>query len=154
VQFEVSLVFAFIVIFLGVISLAIFRAWNGANAVTIRTGLEREYSQTIYQLQQELEKTKTAAANWKGRYRRGWDIYPDEDEEIDPDADQDIQLSELAKIVYPKLPPALGKLIDQPQLQDAIMKKAASNPDLIGGLIDKFLPKEGTNTPTLKETYA
>jgi len=153
-QFEVSLVFAFIVIFLGVISLAIFRAWNGANAVTIRTGLEREYSQTIYQLQQELEKTKTAVANWKGRYRRGWDIYADEDEEIDPDADQDIQLSELAKIVYPKLPPALGKLIDQPQLQEAIMKKAASNPDLIGGLIDKFLPKEGTNTPKLKETYA
>lgn len=63
--------------------------------------------------------------------------------------DENFKLSDLAKTIYPKLPPSLGNLIDKEEFHNAIIKTVEKKPDLLNTFIDKFIskPKENATTP-------
>lgn len=148
-ELETSIVLAVTAVVLSCIALAMAKAWLRTNEHSIRMMLDKEYAGTIAALQDDLDKAHKSIQNYAyrmQRIRRDWDFDPEPGEEIDPELEPDLQISELAKLIYPKLPPAVSKLIDSPALQDAIAKTAQKNPDLIGRLIDRFLPESSSNT--------
>ena len=108
----------------------------------------------------ELEYYKTALAqtdtNWRKaksrlvKYKQNYDLdYSDlELDENFEDEDENFKLSDLAKTIYPKLPPSLGNLIDKEEFHNAIIKTVEKKPDLLNTFIDKFIPKpESKTTP-------
>lgn len=122
------------------------------------TDLVNSMKVKIHELTNNLQVHKSKYRRLKNNY--DIDFEDDELEELAPGAENDdVSLSELAKIVYPKLPEGLAKLIDKEEFQNAIMKTVDKKPDLITNFIDKYLnktPDQGSDTnttPSLKETY-
>lgn len=158
VDLAVALVVVGGLAFIAILGVSVARSYLSSNETTIRFDLQREYRDQMERLVTENDTLKTAVQNWRGRYRRQYSIDPDEDdyleEEIDPENPD--QLSDFAKLLYPKLPPALGKILDEPSFQTAIVNTAKKSPSGIGAIIEKFVkPAESqtSNTPTLKEAY-
>lgn len=128
------------------------------NAVTIRHELEKEYGKTIGDLTTDLEKAKTAVHNWTMKYRRlqkQWDFEEGEELPEDYDLNEDMNLSDLARVVYPQLPGPLAKIIDQPALQNALVGTLEKHPNLISDLVDKFTNSTKAESPNnTKSTQA
>lgn len=144
--------------FLGILGVHTAKSYLRTNESTIRFDLQREYREQFERLVGENERLTNAVQNWRGRYRRQYSIEPDEDDYLDEEIDTDDpdKLSDFAKLLYPKLPPALGKIIDEPSFQDAIVTTAKKSPSGIGAIIEKFVKpdqSQSSNTPKLKEAY-
>ena len=77
------------------------------------------------------------------RIRNAYDLEFDEEEleDIPVDDKGEFALSDIAKAVYPKVPPAIANLLDKEEFQNAILKTVEKKPDLITNFIDKYLNK-------------
>lgn len=155
---EPTAILAGVLVFIGIVSQRIFSQWMKSNSMAIRHDMEKEYGKTIGDLTLELEKAKTAVHNWSAKYRRAqrqWDWDESEDLPEDYDLSEDMNLSDLARVVYPKLPGPVAKIIDQPALQNALVGTLEKHPNLISDLVDKFTNSTNSNnTNTTKSTQA
>lgn len=136
-----------IVAFVSLLAYKICRVWFNHEGERHRLLHGLELDSHYKHQKDQIEKLTYASENWKARYRRlqRGDLEPDpddDDEYLDDDDSEMDKLSDLARIIYPKLPKSLGKLIDKPELQEAMIKGAEKNPDAIASLIDKFTKKE------------
>lgn len=160
--FESTIVLVIGLVFVSLISYKVFTTWSNAekekHALVHQMTLDVKYKQQ----EAELNKLGNAAQNWRDRYhrlKRNYDIELDEDEyfEDDEDGKPEDKVSDLVKIIYPKLPKSVAKIIDKPELQEAVARTASKNPDGLASLIERFTkktpPAEADPTPKYKETY-
>lgn len=147
------------IIVLAGIAHRVFLSWVKHNAQTLKRELESEMANTLEALNSELRVAKDAAHNWQQRFRRAqrqWDFEETEELPEDYSIEEDMNLSDLARVVYPKLPPAVAKIIDQPGLQNALANTLQKHPDLIENLITKFssgITSQGTNSNKTNQAY-
>ena len=106
---------------------------------------------------QELRKLQTSVYQYKYKLknlREDYDIDPDEGEFIDDTESTEGQISDLVKIIYPKMPTTLARILDKPGLQEAILKQVEKRPELLGTIIDKFArPEEKAAQTAAKYGY-
>ena len=92
------------------------------------------------------------ARNKLASIRREYQIDLDDDEEgIDPDADEDVKLSELASLLGHKIPAPYDKFIDSPAIKGLLMKQLEKNPEKIMGIVEQFM-KPKTAAPATPQT--
>lgn len=141
-----------------------YRYWAGTNASSIRLELERQHVRDLQLKDQEIETAVNAARalRWRNQQlKKGIVFTPDDDDYLEEeiDAGDEEKLSDFAKLLYPKLPKAIGQIIDDESFQGAIVNTAKKNSSGIAKLIERFVKPEedqgsSTNTtPKLKETY-
>jgi len=64
-----------------------------------------------------------------------------DDVEYREEDDEDLRLSDLAKSIYPQLPPSVAKLIDKEEFQNAIVKTVEKRPEFLTKFVDMYLNK-------------
>jgi len=113
-----------------------------------------EWSDVIRKLKKSNENYEFKIKRLRNHYEFDYDDVMLEDEE-----DEGTILSDIAKSIYPKLPPSLAHLLDKEEFQNAIVKTVEKKPDILNMFIDKWLNKtadqgsDSNTTPKLKETY-
>lgn len=163
-ELDVALVVVGGLVFLGLIGVHAFRYYTGHASSSIRLQLSQEHAAQLQIKDHEIERLATAVHNWKYRYqtqKRGYSFDPEEGEyldEEDADPENADKLSEFAKVLYPKLPPAIARIIDDDNFQEAVVKTAQKNSSGIASLLERFLKPSSeqgsaSNTPKLKEVY-
>jgi len=151
-------------VFVSILGVHAFRHWNQANASSIRLSLVQEHQHALDLKDQEMKILQKAVYNWSQRYRtlkKGYTFEPEEEDLLDEseaDPEDPDKLSEFAKVLYPKLPPAIAKIIDDDNFQEAIVRTAQKNSTGISALLEKFLKpseqgSESNTPPKLKEVY-
>ena len=154
--------------FVSIIGYKAFKSYNSTEVIKhsnqgeiaiIKNNHMQELNLQKLEFQKEIHLTQDNRNYYKGLHKKYDMDY--EGMEFDPDFDNstdDFKLSDLAKTIYPKLPPSLAKLIDKDEFQNAIVKTVEKKPDILTGFIDKFLNKDeeasysNTSKP-LVETY-
>lgn len=160
-ELSVAIVLVIALSFVAIVSLKVFLVYNNTQKEQHHLLHAKQLDQQWIDIQRNVETLKQDVHNWKYKYhalKRNYDIEADEDEYIDEEQDEEGQLSDLVKILYPKLPKSVSKIIDKPQLQEAIIKSATKNPDGLASLIERFTKKDTPNTSqdqvnNYKETY-
>ena len=94
-----------------------------------------EYQRKIHLAQDNRNYYKTLHENYEMDYDK-----MNFDDNLEGE-DEDFKLSDLAKTIYPKLPPSLSNLIDKEEFHNAILKTVEKKPDLLNTFIDKFISK-------------
>lgn len=131
-------------VFIGLIGYKTFKSYSFVELEKENLKRKEVENQTINLLKQKLGDTQNVLAQTRyklKKFRNNYDLDFDEDELEEIGEDDNLQISELAKIVYPKLPPALGELLDKEEFQNAIIKTVDKKPDLLTHFIDKYLNK-------------
>ena len=142
---------------LSFISVLAYKVIKQYNTTEVQKEQIRNHAAENQQLQLYKDALKQTDVNWRKaksrlvKYKANYDLdYNDMDldEEFEDESDA-FKLSDLAKTIYPKLPPSLGNLIDKEEFHNAIIKTVEKKPDLLNTFIDKFIPKpEEKTTPT------
>ena len=149
VDISVAIVLACMVGFVGIVGYRIFARWQSADLS--KAEMSAQLSAAGHA--KEIDKLRAAVSRYKYRLaNKKYDLAFDDDEEdildeIDAERDDDGKISDLVKVIYPKLPPSLSTLIDQPGLQSAIASYAASHPDAVASFIDKFAGRNRAAAP-------
>lgn len=153
-ELSVAIIMMISVIFVSVLSLKAFLSWNrGEERKTDREfALQRDAK--ITELEKNLATYYNQAKNYKHKYSKIRDSY---DLDLDDITEDDVEgvgadegkLSDLAKTLYPKIPPSLASLIDSESFQTAIINTVKKNPGVIDTIIKKITPdnnkdKQGT----------
>jgi len=145
----VTVVLSSLGIFLGILLFKSFRLYQ--NTETKKEEIRRGAIEN-----QEIMKLKLLEKNYQNlinqqrfklkKMRRDYDIDFDDEEldglEYDEEKENSLDLSELAKTIYPKLPPSIANLLDKEEFQTAILKTIEKKPDIINMFIDKFMKKD------------
>lgn len=128
-----------------------FGKWLAIKQSNQIDGLETQIKDLTYQLDRAKGLAATYKSKWKTQYAPP-ELEPDPGEYIDPEADEDEQLSDLAEKVGLKLPRWAKGLIDTPAIQNIIIDQASKHPELVQDLLAKFtqnqpaLPAQDKNT--------
>ena len=155
-ELENTIVLIVGLVFVSLIAYKVFSVWSRTEKEKHELLYRRDYDQHVKGLEQENERLAYAVANWKSRHKKlknSYDIEPDDDDDdlIDPDDPAEDRLSDLVKLIYPKLPKSVGRLIDKPELQEIITRAATKNPDALETLLDKFTKKDKAGPSTQKQ---
>lgn len=145
-ELSVSIVLMIGLVFVCFIGLKVFLVWSKTNAGILIHQFGKDHEVQVQLLKRDNEVLAKAVHNWKYRYNKaldGYDVEPDDDDLLDQDySNEGEQISDLVKLVWKKMPPSIAKIIDEPSLQEAIIKGATKNPKALESLISKFT-KEG-----------
>lgn len=161
-EFESTVVLIIGLIFVSLVSYKVFVTWTRSEKERHQLVHNQVMDEKYKKQEEQLQHLTKQVWNWSHRYRtlkREYDIEPDEDEyfEDDEDGKPEDKVSDLVKIIYPKLPKSVAKIIDKPELQEAVARTASKNPDGLASLIERFTkktpPAEADPTPKYKETY-
>jgi len=162
-ELEVAIVLGIVGSFMGILGYKVFRIYTISEEKKTKMVSDVQEKEAVIILKKKLDDSQNVARQqtWKlKKLRTNYDLYFDEDdmEDIPVDSDGEFSLSDIAKALYPKLPPALGNLLDKEEFQNAILKTVEKKPDLITNFIDKYLNKtekgsDQGSTNKLKEVY-
>ena len=147
--------------FIGVLGLRALSNYLKHDAVKITNEQKVNYDTKLMNLAKAYQSMENSRDGYRQKYKfihKNYDLdYDDLEWDLEDDG-EDLKLSELARSIYPKLPPSLAKLIDKDEFQNAIIKTVEKKPDIITTFIDKFInkPSEGSTSnsaPRLEEKY-
>ena len=160
-ELDVAVVFSIATGFLSIIGYKVFKQWNSTEAEKVK--MEDRIDTIKMHSKQRIAELENSNRNYiykMRKYRENYDLQFDDEElqEMPSEDEEDFNLSDLAKVVYPKIPPAVSKLIDKEEFQNAILKTMEKKPDLITNFIDKYMNKtekssDQGSTNKLQETY-
>lgn len=145
--------------FIGILGVKVAKSYFSTETHRITENLKSKDNAIIQDLELKLNRVQNANAQVKHKLRKIRDSYDLDYDDIDYDAEEesDFKLSELAKSIYPKLPPSLANLIDKDEFQNAILKTVEKKPDILNTFVNKFLgsksEEETTTSNKLQETY-
>lgn len=145
-EIEIAAILSIVVVFVTILSYKVFTKYNTTELEKEKLRHKTEESTRMIELQATNAKylsNWTSASNRIKKLRENYDIdynKMDFDEDFEDESDE-FKLSDLAKTIYPKLPPSLGNLIDKEEFHNAIIKTVEKKPDLLNTFIDKFITK-------------
>lgn len=153
---DVAIVLAVACGFLSIIGVKALKVWAGTETHKADLEVKVQQDQTVRALESKIgelgqalhraEVGKTNALNRLHRFQKTYELEPDPDDPddfLDPDVaaepdDSPAKLSEIGKLLWPKMPKSIQAVIDKPEFQEAIAKGAAKNPGAIAAIIEKF----------------
>ena len=145
-EIEIAIILSIVVVFVTILSYKVFTKYNTTELEKEKLRHKTEESTQMIELQ---AKNARYLSNWTStsnrikKLRENYDMdynKMDFDEDFEDESDE-FKLSDLAKTIYPKLPPSLGKLIDKEEFHNAIAKTVEKQPNLLNTFIDKFISK-------------
>lgn len=145
-EIEIAVILSIVVVFVTILSYKVFTKYNTTELEKEKLRHKTEENTKLIELQATNAKylsNWTSASNRIKKLRENYDIdynKIDLDEDFEDESDE-FKLSDLAKTIYPKLPPSLGKLIDKEEFHNAIAKTVEKQPNLLNTFIDKFISK-------------
>ena len=145
-ELEVAIVLGFVGSFMGILGYKVFRIYTISEEKKTKMVSDVQEKEAVIIMKKKLDDAQNLARQqtWKiKKLRNNYDLQFDDDEldEIAVGDDGEFALSDIAKALYPKLPPALGNLLDKEEFQNAILKTVEKKPDLITTFVDKYLNK-------------
>jgi len=161
-EFDVAVVGAVCLCFIMILSAKLGTAYFKTEKLRIEQDRLLKTDEGLTILREKLHRSNNNHEQTKHKLRKirvGYDIdYDDIDEDdFEGDKDNEFKISDLAKTIYPKIPPSLSNLIDKEEFQNAIIKTVEKKPDILNTFLDKFINKKDaeSNQPInkLQETY-
>ena len=145
-ELDVAIVLGFVGSFMGILGYKVFRIWTVSDEKKVKMVADVQEKEAVIILKKKLDESQNVARQqtWKlKKLRNNYDLYFEDDEleELPTDGEGEFALSDIAKALYPKLPPAVGNLLDKEEFQNAILKTVEKKPDLITSFVDKYLNK-------------
>lgn len=154
-EYETMIVLMIGLSFLSIISLKIVKNYNASEVTKNNNSQLIQQQRLIYE--KNIDSLEQSNKNYKYKIRHMRENYDIDYDDIDENEvnEENFKLSDLAKTIYPKLPPSLSKIIDKEEFQNAVVKTVEKKPDIINTFFEKFIKKDDNTEKTnkLSESY-